>query len=89
MTDSQTLLSQAQCYLCLGVSLAEALELALLAQIANGTISGGTSGGLTGTGSPQNVVSAPAGTTYWDSAGQSLWVKNSGTNNTGWVQVTA
>lgn len=34
-TDPQTLLAQAKCYMCLGVSLAEALQLALLAQIAN------------------------------------------------------
>ncbi len=34
MTDPQTLLAQANCYLCLGVSLAEALQLALLDQIA-------------------------------------------------------
>lgn len=36
MTDPQTLLDQAKCYMCLGVTLAEALELALLAQIVSG-----------------------------------------------------
>lgn len=42
-TDAQTLLTQAKCYLCLGITLAEALQLALLAQIASGgTGSGGT-----------------------------------------------
>ena len=35
MTDSQTLLTQAKCYLCLGITLGEALELALLAQISS------------------------------------------------------
>lgn len=36
MTDPQTLLDQAKCYMCLGVTLAEALELALLDQISSG-----------------------------------------------------
>lgn len=39
-TDSQTLLDQAKCYMCLGITLAEALQLALLAQIATGGSSG-------------------------------------------------
>lgn len=43
MTDPATLLNQAKCYLCLGVTLAEALELALLAQIASGGGGGCTS----------------------------------------------
>jgi len=33
-TDSQTLLTSAKCYLCLGVTMAEALQLALLASIS-------------------------------------------------------
>lgn len=44
-TDPQTLLDQAKCYLCLGISISEALQLALLAEIAaNG---GGGGGGGT------------------------------------------
>lgn len=39
-TDAQTLLTQAKCYMCLGVTMAEALQLALLAQIASGGSSG-------------------------------------------------
>lgn len=42
MTDPQTLLDEAKCYQCLGVTLGEALELALLAQIAGGFATGGT-----------------------------------------------
>lgn len=42
MTDPQTLLSQAKCYLCLGITIGEALQLALLAQIAGS--SSGSSG---------------------------------------------
>lgn len=33
-TDANTLLAQAKCYTCLGITIAEALQLALLAQIA-------------------------------------------------------
>lgn len=41
-TDTDSLLAQAKCYLCLGVSMAEALQLALLADIVD---NGGTGGG--------------------------------------------
>lgn len=45
--------------------------------------------GITGgNGSPENVVAAPVGTQYqrWDGgANTSLYVKESGTGNTGWV----
>jgi len=40
MTDAQTLLTSAKCYLCLGITMGEALQLALLAQIATGGSSG-------------------------------------------------
>lgn len=52
MTDPQTLFSQAQCYVCMGVSLAEAMQLALLAQIA--------SSGTGGAGSVTSGKGAPA-----------------------------
>jgi hypothetical protein len=45
---------------------------------------GGSRGGLAGTGSPQGVVTAPAGTTYVDTATDNFWVNTTGTN-TGWV----
>jgi hypothetical protein len=55
-TDAQTLLSEAKCYICLGVSLAEALELALLAQIVNGGGGGGGGTSVTsGAGAPAFV----------------------------------
>lgn len=41
-----------------------------------------------GTGDPENVVTAPVGSLYrrYDGgAGTSLYVKESGTGNTGWV----
>lgn len=43
---------------------------------------------LTGTGSPQSVVSASVGARYIDTAatnGAVLWLKTSGSGNTGWV----
>lgn len=41
-----------------------------------------------GTGSPQGVVAAPAGSIYLNTSGgasTTIWVKESGTGNTGWV----
>ena len=55
MTDPQTLFDEAQCYICQGVSLAQALELALLARIANGAGGAGNQI-LSGNGSPVGVV---------------------------------
>lgn len=36
MDETQTLLEEAKCYLCLGMTMQQALELALLARIARG-----------------------------------------------------
>lgn len=52
------------------------------------SISGGSgAGGLEGSGSPEGSVTADAGATYWDSTNQALYVKDSGTGNTGWKAV--
>lgn len=43
---------------------------------------------LAGTGSPENIVTAPVGTLYTSDAGgaaTTLYVKESGTGNTGWI----
>lgn len=40
---------------------------------------------LYGEGSPEGVVSAEIGTTYWDRSRRLLWMKHSGPGNTGWV----
>lgn len=45
-TDAQTLLSEAKCYICLGITMGEALQLALLAQIASGGGGGGGGGSI-------------------------------------------
>lgn len=45
-------------------------------------------GGLSGAGSPEGVITANPGTTYWNTtAPKELWVKDSGTGNTGWELV--
>lgn len=65
-----------------------AVKLALLCNIASG--GGGTGGaGIVGAGSPEGVVSAPPGTIYFDSTGDSLWIKESGVGNTNWIQLIA
>lgn len=40
-----------------------------------------------GTGSPEGVVSAAPGSTYLDTDADSLWMKDTGTGNTGWIQL--
>jgi len=49
---------------------------------------GGSGSGLSGTGSPEGVVTAPVGTEYLDTAGTLgawRWLKTSGVGNTGWT----
>src|SRR5690349_4343990 len=48
---------------------------------------GGGGGALTGTGSPENVVTATIGTEYIDTTatnGAIKWIKVTGSGNTGW-----
>ena len=40
-------------------------------------------------GSPEGVVTAVPGVTYLNSTADSLWIKKSGTGNTGWLQLIA
>lgn len=48
---------------------------------------GGTGGaGLVGVVDPEGVVSATPGTTYVNTDNGTLWVKQSGSGNTGWQQ---
>lgn len=42
---------------------------------------------LSGAGSPEGVKTAGVGRTYWDTTGKILWIKDSGTGNTGWYQL--
>lgn len=45
---------------------------------------GSGGGGLIGSGSPENVVAAAAGSLYYDSTGRGYYTKTNGTGNTGW-----
>jgi hypothetical protein len=65
-------------------------ERQLEAKILNKLSAGGTGGaGIVAAGSPQGVVTAPPGTTYLDSSTGSLWMKETGVGNTGWLQLIA
>lgn len=63
----------------------------LMVAIAEGTNqnSGGGAGGggEAGAGSPEGVVAATPGTTYFNTSDDSFWVKATGTGNTGWIQL--
>jgi hypothetical protein len=64
------------------------LEVKILNRLNAMSGGGGTgSAGSTGVGSPEGVVTAGAGSAYWDTAAKSWWVKDSGSGNTGWFQV--
>jgi hypothetical protein len=67
-------------------------ERVLEAKILNAIIGsgGGTGGaGIVGSGSPEGVVTAPPGTSYFNSATNSFWYKRTGAGNTGWVELIA
>jgi hypothetical protein len=63
----------------------------LLGPASTSTSTGGSgsssSSGLQGIGSPEGVVTAEPGQTYWDSTGDIFWVKDTGSGNTGWYQL--
>ena len=55
---------------------------------SNGVLLGEVAKIVTGTGSPENVVTARVGSLYLrqdGGAGTTLWVKESGTGATGWI----
>lgn len=52
-------------------------------------LNSGAGGGLSGSGSPEGVVSAPPGATYVDTSGGTLYIKVTGTGATGWQVVVA
>lgn len=86
MTAIEQLLEDAKCIqTCIPPGMQGAVLIALLNQI----VSAGIGGGLAGSGSPEGFVTANPGATYWDQTGKSLWVKDSGTGNTGWEQIIA
>lgn len=83
------LMDEAKCFCGVGGSNAERLIMALLQRIAeSGGGGSGTGGaGSVGAGSPEGVVTATPGTSYYDSVGLAFWFKISGNGDTGWVQV--
>ena len=81
--DANTLLEAASAagYTNMSPVQMDAVEVYLLCSLSNG----GT-GGQSGSGSPEGVVTATPGTTYLDTnAPYDFWVKATGTGNTGWV----
>lgn len=52
-------------------------------------VGGGSSGSGTysGSGSPEGVITAAVGSTYWDITNQVFYVKNTGSGDTGWIDI--
>lgn len=53
----------------------------------DGGVSSGGGGGLSGAGSPEGVETADPGVTYLNTSNERLWVKKTGTGNTGWIEI--
>lgn len=64
------------------------IEQKILGALEDGAGGGGGTG-LSGSGSPEGVVTADPGTTYLDTSDNGFWAKNSGSGNTGWIQLIA
>lgn len=79
----------AACFICYGMSLAEAQTLVLLNAL--GTAVGGGGGGgaaLDVTGDPNGVLTADHNQFAWDSTNDVLWVhEGADGTNTGWHQI--
>lgn len=89
MTQAE-IMAEATCFTCLGMSLAQAVTLVLLNEISAEIAGGGTGtggAGVVGAGSPEGVVTAPPGTSYYDTVGLAFWYKTSGVGSVGWTQV--
>lgn len=50
---------------------------------------GGTDEVIQGAGSPEGVETADPATIYWDTAGEALYWKETGSGDTGWIQLFA
>lgn len=59
----------------------------LLLAANSGGGGGGGGSGMFGVGSPQGVVTANQGTTYLQTDTGSFWAKQTGTGNTGWLEL--
>lgn len=80
------LLSDGRCLQCSAGGQIQTIIAQLLCNIS----SSGLGGGSIGVGSPEGVVTASPGATYYDKTDPNapdMWVKVTGTGNTGWVQL--
>lgn len=69
-----------------GMWVIEQKILGAITELGGASITGG--GGTTsGTGSPEGVITAPEGTTYLDRSTGNFWAKQTGSGNTGWLQL--
>lgn len=83
--EPNDLISVARCFACLTPVQLLQVQTYLLCQLVLG---GGVGIGVTpGTVDPEGNVSASPGGTYFNSSNQTFWVKQTGTGNTGWVQL--
>ncbi len=85
---TQELINEANCLLCL---VSPGLLHFVMIQAIRGISAGGGGGsggpGIVGTGSPEGVVTAPVGTSYFDSTTPGaaiVWYKRTGAGATGW-----
>ncbi len=87
-SDAQTLLDNATCLdQCIPDGSKMSVLISLACQIVEQGGTGGGGGGESGTGSPEGVVTAEPGTTYLDISTGNFWAKQSGSGNTGWIQL--
>lgn len=61
------------------------LKMAILYMLCIGGAGG--AGGAVGSVNPEGVVTANPGSTYYNTANSTFWVKSSGTENTGWTEL--
>ncbi len=80
--DPSTLMNDAR---CINSCVPAGMQLPILINLAASIVTAGS--GLNGSGSPEGVVTANPGTTYFDTASAIFWVKQTGTGNTGWYQL--
>lgn len=56
---------------------------------ADGSGGGGTGGTYSGSGTPEGSQTGDPGNLYWDATNNVLYVKDTGTGNTGWLEIVA
>lgn len=86
--DKDELLREASCFLCAGISTADALIIALLQRIAEGSCGPDTTcEGLSGTGSPVGAQTPDfVDQLYHDTAADEYW-RSTGLTNADWTQI--